>query len=633
MGDRTGRGRSTVRTALLAALLVAAGVAANYLRYPIFFSIEFLFGSIFSLLALQLLGLGPGVVVAAAVSSSTYLLWNHPYAVVIMTCEVLVVGLLVRRREMELVLADALYWLFLGMPLVYLFYHGVMKLPPENAGITMMKQALNGVTNALAARLVFLAAASRVRRRAFSLREVVFNLLALFSLGPSLFLLAAQSRSELTDSDHSVREALRAASDRVKTNLDQWLHDQLEDVARIAASVPAHTLPELQRSLQETMGMGKAFLRMGLLDRTATTIAYWPLTDELGHSNLGKSFADRPFLPALKTTLRPMLSEVVVGRIGVPRPIVTALAPVVARGAYDGYVSATLSLDGLAAIVARNAHSHSLPGVVFSLVDRNGNAIVTTRPGAKRMSPLVWADGERENLGDGVWRWVPRSRKNVSISERWKRSVYVAETGVGPGSEWRLVLEQPIAPFQARLYGAYMGKIGFVLAVLAATFPLAALLSRRVSLSLSRLEATTANLPERVESGQAVAWPEANVRETRQLVENFRTVADALTQKFGEMKGLNASLEARVDERTRELRESEEKYRSLAGEQEAILNGAPVGISLVAHRKIVWANPAHGTLLGYPPEQIAERGTRALYASEDDFRRVGSEGYETLRRG
>ena len=61
-------------------------------------------------------------------------------------------------------------------------------------------------------------------------------------------------------------------------------------------------------------------------DEGATTVAYWPLVDELGQSNLGKNFADRPFIPTLKRTLRPMLSEVVMGRIGVPKPMVTALA-------------------------------------------------------------------------------------------------------------------------------------------------------------------------------------------------------------------------------------------------------------------------------------------------------------------
>ena len=42
--------------------LIAAGLAGNYFKYPIFLIIDSLFGSIFAMLALQFLGLGRGIV-------------------------------------------------------------------------------------------------------------------------------------------------------------------------------------------------------------------------------------------------------------------------------------------------------------------------------------------------------------------------------------------------------------------------------------------------------------------------------------------------------------------------------------------------------------------------------------------
>ena len=51
--------------------LVAAGLAGNYFNFPIFLNINFLFGSIFALLARQDFGLGRGVRAAALIASYT----------------------------------------------------------------------------------------------------------------------------------------------------------------------------------------------------------------------------------------------------------------------------------------------------------------------------------------------------------------------------------------------------------------------------------------------------------------------------------------------------------------------------------------------------------------------------------
>jgi hypothetical protein len=155
--------------------LIAAGLAGNYFRYPIFLNIDFLFGSIFAMLALQFFGLGRGIAAAAFIASYTYILWNHPCAIIIMTAEVAVVGWLMGRRKLGMVLADALYWLVIGMPLVYLFYHFVMHVPPSNTYIVMTKQAVNGIANALAARLIFTAYSLRTRSSLTSYSEIVYN--------------------------------------------------------------------------------------------------------------------------------------------------------------------------------------------------------------------------------------------------------------------------------------------------------------------------------------------------------------------------------------------------------------------------------------------------------------------------
>jgi len=65
------------QTLSLFLVLIVAGLAGNYFRFPIFLNIDFLFGSIFAMLALQFFGLGRGISADAIIAGYTYILWKH----------------------------------------------------------------------------------------------------------------------------------------------------------------------------------------------------------------------------------------------------------------------------------------------------------------------------------------------------------------------------------------------------------------------------------------------------------------------------------------------------------------------------------------------------------------------------
>ncbi len=132
-------------TALLALLAVAGNVA----NAPLVYGVSIIFGSVAVVLAVRLLGVWPAVFVAVAGGAYTWVLWGHPWAMVIVTAEALVLGWLHRRGWRNLVLADLAYWLVLGMALVLLFYRGVMGMDLTAAVLVAVKQALNGIFNAL----------------------------------------------------------------------------------------------------------------------------------------------------------------------------------------------------------------------------------------------------------------------------------------------------------------------------------------------------------------------------------------------------------------------------------------------------------------------------------------------------
>ena len=530
--------------------LTCAGLAGNYFNYSVVLNIDFLFGSIFAMLALQYFGPVRGLLAALIISSYTYFLFSHPYHIVIASAEMAVVGWLFTRRKMGLVLADTLYWVCLGMPLAFLFHHVVMHSSDSNVHILMVKQALNGIANALTARLLFIGYAHKARRLTISFREAMSTLLALFVLYPALILLAVGSRGDFAETDRGIRSALLRDSHRVTTNLDHWITARkavLAHLARLAATLPPS---QMQSRLEQAKASDLYLQRVGLHDKDAVITAYTPLTDELGHNNLGKDFSDRPFIPELKRTLKPLLSEMSLSRIGAPKPRVMMVAPVVVNGGYSGFVAGILNLDRVLDILDTSADSQSM---LYTLLDKNGTIIVTNHKDLKPMTPLVRGAGELRQTEEGVSQWVPALSPSTPPGERWKKSVYLKQSSVGDSAEWSLVLEQPVEPYQKILNDSYAEKLGLLFLILGGALAVAELLSRRIEGSILTLSETTSDLPGKLERGRQVAWPDCPVLEIRELVDNFREMTSSLTSRMVEIGELNETLERRVARRTEEL--------------------------------------------------------------------------------
>jgi len=529
-------------------VLTLAGLAGNYFKVPLFFNVEFLFGSIFSLLALQFFGLGRATLVALIISS--YASWQHPYAIVILTAEAAVVGWLVTRRRMGTVLADTLFWICLGMPLVYLFYHLVLHHPGSDVSLDMVKQAVNGIGNALVARLLFTVYALRSRTLPLSFREIIYNLLAVFVLCPALILLAVGSRADFTQTDLSIQDSLLRESRRLSSNLDYWINSRklsMVSLAKLASDIPE---TEMQARLDQARSSDRHFLRIGLLNREAVTIAHSPLTDESGSTNLGKSFADRPYIPTLQRTRQPLLSELVAGTIDGATPRVLMLVPVIARDSYAGYLAGVLDLRRVQDVLQESVTSSELR---FTLLDKHGKVIISNRGDQTVMAHFEPGKGTRRPLGEGVARWEPDLPEDTPSWDRWKNSFYTVRARVGNFAEWDLILEQPVRPFQKALFDRYAAHLGLLFLIFLGFLLCAEMLSRYFQAGLSKLRQLTSDLPARLTQGQEITWPEHPVMGVRDLVENFRDLTASLSAQFQETRKLNETLEQRVTERTAEL--------------------------------------------------------------------------------
>lgn len=583
--------------------LIAAGLAGNYFNVPILLSIDFLFGSIFAMLALQLFGLSRGVLAAGLIASYTWVLWNHPYAILIAMAEVLLVGWLMKRHKLGMVLADTLYWLILGMPLVYLFYKNFLAIADAGVHVIMAKQAINGITNALIARLIFTGLMLRSRDALVSYRDLIYNMLAVFALGPVLIFLMLSSQRDLRENELRSRAELHQKSQSAAHRLDAWMLDRQTSVVSLAAIAATLTPQQVQTRLEQARAADTNVLRLGMRDETSAITAYAPAIDEPGQFNTDRPLSERSNIEELKRTRQPLFTEVKLEHMGQPQPIVMLLAPVIRQDVYRGYIHAVLSLDQIRGHLESSVGRDTLR---YTLVDRNGSVILSNRSDTQALTPYVRGAGNTIRLDDKVAQWVPALATSSPQFQRWLSSFYVSESQISPLVPWQLILEQPVMPLQNILFEHYATDLALIFMILLITLTLAEVISRRIAATIEGLSQVTHQLPATLEDGTPSVWPDSAITEEHQLIDNFKQMATSLADKFQEVRQVNESLEQRVTLRTRALSESE-SFNVL------VLNSVPAAIAVLDRSGIIvatnksWENLAssHCLVPGVPTANLS----------------------------
>jgi len=152
-------------TQLIITLAIAAtAYGINILNLPLFFGVNILLGQSLAIL-LTLKSRGPwGAIAGSLAGFATWSLWGHPWAVIIFALEQLALYYWINfrrtashsREDGSIILADMLYWLLIGMPLVWIFYSGILHMDSANVGVVAIKQAINGIINSAIAYLLYL---------------------------------------------------------------------------------------------------------------------------------------------------------------------------------------------------------------------------------------------------------------------------------------------------------------------------------------------------------------------------------------------------------------------------------------------------------------------------------------------
>ena len=333
-----------------AVLLGVAGLLLNLVPLPLSPGTDLIFGGVAYLLAAVALGPWHGLLAAAIASARTIWLWDHPYAWIIFSLEALCVGWLARRGRRPLV-ADLVYWIVAGVPLLFLTYWSILGIRGSTAAVLFLKQPFNGLIDALVVEALLLVPFVRAGLGIHGRPPLRAALAVVVTISATLPALVFGTWTGLREWDLNLertRERLRLSARGYSARLQDHVRLHAQEVRALAEAAEERGTvdPAQLQSLVGTAQEFPGFLILYAADARGRVIAAHPSVDARGRTRIGTDYSHRDYYRRLRETRRTVISGVLHGA-STREPVIVIAHPVVLGDTMAAFVAGAVNLRRL----------------------------------------------------------------------------------------------------------------------------------------------------------------------------------------------------------------------------------------------------------------------------------------------
>lgn len=633
-------------------LLTLGALLGNYCSISLFYGVDLLFGSIFVFLTLLLHGRKEAVVIALISSSYTYQLWEHPYAIILFTLEVIWLGwVATRSKNWDLPLWDIIYWLIVGIPLIWISYYGMMSIDPLSTGLIALKQFLNSVFNALIATQIFyglphqfLARITKVtKEKEFNIRQLISNFLITLLVLMMISFTVWEGYTVKNQIEQNLAHTLQSLSRTLNSQTQSWLNEH-----QLALQQIAQTENLTAEELNVFQQFHPDFEQIYITNTEGIIINAMAETNQGNDSLIGINVSQQATFQKLQESPTERVSQIHRDRAkGAARSIRANASPhfsvAVARfssetfsGIVDGQLKITPLKYQFEQIINNWLASEPTQlwhRLQFTVSDQQGTIIFSNKPDLESGTTLPSPSRETQPISNQLRQNLPVNSSQLPEIIEWQQSTYVWEQPFLENLGWQLRLELPATYTVQAVRKNYVKYLLVALTVMAISFVIVPLITAWLTTPLREIAENTTNLPQKLTHSEPITFPTSRVKEIRQLAENSQTMASQLKTEFGEIKGTQEQLENQVQSRTLELQQAlNSLYQELVERQKTaqqlahsearfryLVENAPLPISMAdSQGQLLFVNPAYAQTLGYPHEEIINKNI-ADFAHPEDF--------------
>ncbi|MCL2925033.1 MAG: response regulator, partial [Trichodesmium sp. MAG_R04] len=415
--------------------------------------------SIASLIVVYLYGSKWGTLAAFVVSIHTYFLWDHPYAIIILTLEAIFVGIILSRQySQNLVLLDGIYWILLGIPLVGFFYRFVLNVSTIQTVLIVLKESVNGLFNAIIANLIItylptykIFGFSR-KEKYSSFQQTIFNFFIVFILFLALTMTMFNDKHILHDFENEIEKKLIITKISIRNNLKYWYEENFNVIAKLAKTVDQAANKEtatLQQSISVIKKIFPSFLKIYVTDASGKIIAAEPGFNEIGESIFNLNTLDKHHWMEIEKKMEPEIIDLHPDIVSMTTYI-SIIIPVVRNNQFKGITYASLDYSHISKFLQPNTQVDRTEAI---LVDGD-NYIIADSHSVRTIREKfdLLETGNIYYDGDFFKPKIPGRSKMKS----WKQSFYGLKVKISHVLPWYLYIKQPTAPYIDYLHTSYI---------------------------------------------------------------------------------------------------------------------------------------------------------------------------------
>ncbi|MEB3225489.1 MAG: histidine kinase dimerization/phospho-acceptor domain-containing protein [Synechococcus sp.] len=558
----------------------------------------------------------------AIASLHTFFLWHHVYAISIFVGEVLFVSFFWQRqrRDINITFYNALYWLFVGIPLVFLFYSLFLGMNLQGVTTVALKQAVNGIFNAEIASLIinYLPFSQRIfqhhRQRRQSLQTIIFNILLAFIVFPILTLMVLNGQERFRAIEREVDNVLVSSSTSLVEELRLWEGDYLrasQYVIDIIADAPEN-LTRTSNAIRGLQVLYPEFNYIAVLDGADNLVL--ASDNRSGTSDLEKQTEVNAHVREYRQNPQFLEKGIVAEVNGAEGGLhIDYLLRIPGdRGIFyidvDGKFVGNFLRRKLQAV-----QQYPLRAIALTADD---NVVIADSAGEEKPGQLwTWYD-QRDNqpLLTRTMVSLPPRALSLSAMSRWQKAFgFIEQPLVATLLPAKLSLTLALAPSIDTLELYYIRSLTIVLVLLILAVVTAEKISRWLTDPLNQLSLMTTDIQQQLQNQTPARPLKSQIREFDRLSYNFREMLKTLRQQFQSIQATTLSLEEQVQARTKalseevqqrqfieqQLRQSEERYElAIAATNDGIWDWD-------LHSNQVYRSRSWFRLLGY--QESAER--------------------------
>jgi PAS domain S-box-containing protein len=566
----------SINESLFLFALTTLGLVGNHLNIELFFGVNFLFGSVATMLAVRASGALWGTFVGIIIGSYSFVLWGHHYAIITFGLEAFVVGFVsfYLKRD-NLVLIDAGFWLFLGMPIVWVLYVFSLEVPEVTANMIALKQMVNGITNVTLASLLIqftpviqwknLKGPTKASQK-IQLNSVIHTVLAAFIVLPMLTITIISGQAELEETQRNIKAKVEIKALQASRELETALGFFTKSLG-VASMFELSQAKSKHEHLKKTLDNLKSSVVPGLLNTEIINpnghIFFSYPQQRAGISSFAK------YIPSVTDTSHYVSDFDIEDNF--KKMNFTLITPT----STDHFLAATFSRAVFGSLIATITDGDE----VVEINDAQGSIVISNNK--KDLSLFI--------QGENPHHFLPENTKLPPML-RWKKAYWKNTTSFINNQDWTVSVASPMQASMEFLEAKYTYKMASMVIICLGSLLIVPIVSRLLSAPLKRLTVASYMLTDSIERHDII-WPTSNIHEIDSLVHQF-------------IKFIQA-----IKEQTIALYRSEEKYSQIV---ETASDGI---ISIDDCQEITLFNSGAETIFGFSAKEIIGESIKKIIPS------------------